>query len=199
MRKKWIILSVILLTVIAACWLVGRKLYPDGPAWRQTSEAQQTISDQSQPQTENVQQETALADVSILKRSVAFENAGTTGDNPWGLTAGVVNADGYCIFLTPQTGAAVSLFADEEKPVFELEIHPQMVSASDGVGVTVLLLDDEGRTLLEKEELIQGDTVSFAPDWSAYTDCRKIVFRCNSGTQGNSDADWLLIRESSEL
>lgn len=179
MSRKKIILAAAVVIAIAVCWGIGKKLYPEGAAWRQATETESQ----------------APADLTILKRSIAIEGAEATEDNPWGLTAGVVNAEGYCIFLTPGTGATITLGADEEPPALELLLHPQVASTSDGAGVVIQILDADGQVLLEREETVGAESIGFAPDWAAYPTGRVIAFRCNDGGQGNSDADWLLIRE----
>lgn len=194
-RRKAVLIAVLLIAAILGSWYVGRKLHPEGLLGRYA------VQERGTAEAAGVSAEIEGKDVrkgsteKQEKSFFSFENSAPTGDNPWGFTAGVIEMEneGDCLFLTPGTGVKVDL--EEVEYTFDCSLHPAVAEGSDGVSVKAELLDIDGNSLFVQEEMIHGaDIVPIKVDREKWPDARTIHMICGNGENGNSDADWLVIK-----
>lgn len=127
--------------------------------------------------------------------AVSFENTHSTDDNPWGVTAGYINDNTQSLFfLTPNTRAAIEV--DKAGVLtFETKIHPAVASVSDGAGLLIWLLDDEGNILGSKEVLVSTSQIGSQIYELYITDGTvQVLFSCNNGVNNDDSGDWVVIQ-----
>lgn len=119
-----------------------------------------------------------------------------TDDNPWGITAGLINIDtvGECILLTP--GTWVEIKARDIS--FSYELFSQVRDASDGALLEILYEDYEGELVYsdvkEVSTLSDSYNFEFVANTTDVNNVNLIRFKCESGKNNNEDADWVIIR-----
>ena len=138
----------------------------------------------------------ALEQNRVSLSSAVFDGASKAQDNPWGMLAGVIDFEGEeVLFLTPDTSAQLSL-EDETPIVIQYRIHPWVSEGSDGAGLLVWLMDEQGNILSQTEVLAdaQGAWQYLRLNLEDTPDVAAIKLLCNNGGNGNNDADWLIVR-----
>ena len=129
--------------------------------------------------------------------SVNIEHYQPTEDNPWGINAGIVDTvtDGFCLFLTPDTAASFQNL-QEYSLILEMKIHPWVADMSDGAEITLIQMDKDHVVLKQNSFLItSADTVKVNLAELLDADCESVLLMCGNGLNGNSDADWVIIKK----
>ena len=179
MSKKW---KIVLLCMI---WLIGCRYIG------QYSKAQKTTT-KSIESTETAPTEQAETSFDFICGEI--KNSKDTGDNPWGKTAGIIDMDdvGKVVFLTPETEYDLDV-SDLEKLNFSYQIHPWVKEASNGAGIKIELLNENG-DIINKQEI----AVNAADDWkNVDIDCKdavKINISCVEGEDNDASGDWVVLR-----
>lgn len=129
---------------------------------------------------------------------VAFDGVQETQDTPWGINAGVIDAesDGQCALLLPGTMANVSI-GDLSFSRLDLmfRIYPEVAANSDGARVHICVYDETENIL--KDQILDLDNSS---DWTmaliyadACPNAAHINISCESAS-GGEDCDWVTVR-----
>lgn len=190
--KKYVMLSVSLIVFLVICWGIGRAWHrvdlTDSPDTTPTSES--VTADNRDEQTDD------NADAILLKSAI-FENAVEISDNPWGVTAGVIETDeeGKCIFLTPNTAVSFSDIGLDEV-AFAYRIHPWVQADSDGAGLDVMLYRKDGEELFREEIAVEADNawMEYELDLRDYADIGELRVSCNNGGHNDDVCDWVVIK-----
>lgn len=130
-----------------------------------------------------------------LPFSCAFEGVSKTEDNPWGVTAGVIQMEetGEAIFLTPRTNCLIQPVEDQELRL-EVGLHPSVRDVSDGANLII-------STIGETDEIIEEMYIAVPPtaQWMQYTIhvaekavCIKLL--CENGDNNDDSGDWVIVR-----
>ena len=175
---------------LLACWWIGRVLHP-GNAESTVHEAE-SVEGTGEHSTDAWHWD---------GNNISFENSKDTNDNPWGYTAGMIDTDddGKCIFMTPSTAVILDGISKEifEKGLsLQFQIHPWVADGSDGAGVSVLFVSDEGK-IIEHEEVVvdnKGGWQKHVFKLSVDEEVSKIKLICNSGNGQDEAADWVIIK-----
>ena len=194
--KRGIIVAIILF----ACWVIGKATHP-----QQEADTSGKL-EQVQPEITNEITESGM-DESQGKFggwNLTFENVNTVSDNPWGITAGMIQeeSEGECIFLTPNTSVVIDgldLEMIKTGVSMDFEIHPWVSENSDGAGIIVWYMNDAGKIIAQDEWAISNQEA-----WQEYIlhcdseDVTKVKLLCNNGENDDDSADWVLICEKRE-
>jgi len=129
---------------------------------------------------------------------LSFENISETADNPWGITSGLIDVDdvGKCILLTPNTSFTIKDLTSESLISLEAEIHPWVADSSDGAGIDVWIMDENGEILKkDKISIVSGATwASIQYSIGDVADATQIKFLCNNGNADDDSCDWVILR-----
>ncbi len=129
---------------------------------------------------------------------VFFEESGPADDNPWGVTAGIIDSggDGECILLTPGTAVDLMDMDLSVKFLFRMKIHPLTWEISDGVCLDISLLDKEDEILYQDTVLLESEEnwSEYAADLSSYKEeAARIRVACRNAEEDHADGDWLIL------
>ena len=194
--KKYMTLLIAVAVSLSCCWFIGQKIHQDKPEPEVQTSSHEEIIQQSEIQElselETVQKVAVLADI------VDFDGANETSDNPWNVTAGMIDVEneGECIFLTPNTSAKIELTNQDKEVSFQYQIHPWMKETSSGAGIVIWILDQQD-TILCTEELeidAESDWTEYKLDLTDYSDACDIKILCNNGDDDNDSGDWVIIK-----
>lgn len=132
---------------------------------------------------------------------ITFEGAHPVDDNPWKFNAGIIKDLGDSLLLTPNTSVILLKYPPDQTIQLKCQIFPQVADISDGGGVIIQILDASDNVIDQKECFIPPDK-----EWhdieipvKDFPNADKIKLLCNNGTNNNSDADWLIFRQSTQL
>lgn len=141
---------------------------------------------------------TSDAVVPSIWDTAIFEGAVETTDNPFGLTAGIIEMDdiGACAMLTPNTSVMIADLGDQETVTLSAEVHPWVSDASDGVGLKIWILDSEENLLNESRIFVPADNnwLDCTVDLTEYPDAAAIKLLCDNGDHNDDAGDWLVLR-----
>ncbi len=192
---------------LLACWGIGRWLHPkanpvQGLALTQAPAPTATEAVPEPPAAEAPSASEASAPAPQperqAERAISFENAKETADNPWGVTAGMIetDSDGRCLFLTPNTAAGFGDLTEEERKKgiqLACEIHPWVATLSDGAGILVWYLN--GDDILREETWAVSSTDAWQSHALTFPEgCTAVKFLCNNGGRDNDAADWVIMK-----
>lgn len=143
----------------------------------------------------------ALADAEMLDwqgKRIAFENAAATGDNPWGFTAGLIDADdgSQHLFLTPNTAVTIYDLLGDDQLALQFRVHPWVAEYSDGAGVLVWFQDDEERIVEEDSVSVDNSDnwTEYLVDLSMLAEVTRVKLLCNNGVNDDDSGDWVVVR-----
>ena len=129
---------------------------------------------------------------------LSFENSSETTDNPWGITSGLIDVDdvGNCILLTPNTSFTIKDLTSESVISLEAEIHPWVAESSDGVGIDVWIMDENGEILKTDEISIDSGATWSSVKYSIgdVANATQIRFLCNNGKADDDSCDWVIFK-----
>lgn len=132
-----------------------------------------------------------------LINTAVFEGNVETSDNPWNITAGIIEMEdeGEVIFLTPNTSVLFSNVDELDFVNFSYMIHPWVKSESDGAGIILSLVGRENEVLYQEEIEINGadSWKELELDISGYEDITEIRLDCNNGKNDNDSCDWVVL------
>lgn len=194
--KKYMTLLMAVVVSLSCCWFIGQKIHQGKPKADVQSSSNEEIIQQSEIQEtrelETIHEKDALADI------VDFDGANETSDNPWNVTAGMIDVEneGECIFLTPNTSAKIELTNQDKEVSFQYQIHPWMKETSSGAGIVIWVLDHQD-TILCTEELeinAKNGWTEYKLDLEDYSDASNIKILCNNGDDDNDSGDWVIIK-----
>lgn len=191
--KKCIIISVLLIFFLVMCWEIGR-------IWHRGDSTDGTDAASSSKELASSESSGGQADGNadaILLESAVFENVVEISDNPWGVTAGVIETEeeGKCIFLTPNTAVSFTDISLDEI-AFAYRIHPWVQADSDGAGLDVMLYSQDGEELFRDEIAVDADNawVEYELDLRDYADIGELRVSCNNGGHNDDVCDWVVIK-----
>lgn len=195
MRKVLIILG-LSMCFLLVCWGIGSITHPSKYADSdREQESQDSMAHFESQGYENV------GTWEWDGHNIEFENVKTTSENPWGFTAGMIDtdSDGKCVLLTPGTGVTLGGIAKDSYSdglMLQLMIHPWVASGSDGAGVSVLYVDDQGQIIKREEWEIsnEDDWQRYVLDFSLVENVTRIKLLCGSGKNNDENADWVIIK-----
>ncbi len=191
--KKNIIVFVILTISFMACWGIGQKLQGEDSVHMETGLPTNEEDAESSPQ---VSCESADFEQDWFAGAI-FENASETSDNPWGITAGMIETEeGKCIFLTPNTAVCFANLDKIKGLEFSYRIHPWVQADSDGAGIDVTLFDREEKILYQEMIRVDADTswTEYGLNLSEYPLADTVRLSCNSGENDEASCDWVILR-----
>ncbi len=179
------------IVLLCAVWLIGCRYIG------QYRKAQKTVEN-SIRSTES----TDIASTEQIETAFNFvggeiKNSKDTSDNPWGKTAGIIDMDdvGKVVFLTPETEYDLDV-SDLENLIFSYQIHPWVKEASNGAGIKIELLNENGDIINEQEIAVNS-----SDDWKKVDieckDAEKINISCVAGKDNDASGDWVVL--SNEL
>ncbi len=89
--------------------------------------------------------------------------------------------------------------AGEEKVSFEYQLHPWVKESSDGAGLLIKLLDENGDVLFEDSLQVSMDAswTNYEVSLEEYSGAVSVGIYCNNGENGDDSADWVILRASS--
>lgn len=191
--KKYIMISASLIIFLVICWGIGR-------VWHRGDSTDGTDAASNSKELASSESSGGQIDGNadaILLESAIFENAVEISDNPWGVTAGVIETEeeGKCIFLTPNTAVSFSDIGLDEI-AFAYRIHPWVQADSDGAGLAVMLYNKDGEELFRDEIAVDADNawVEYELDLRDYADIGELRFSCNNGGHNDDVCDWVVIK-----
>lgn len=129
--------------------------------------------------------------------NVSYGNFKLTTDNPWNTSVGLVDFDDDTVlFLSPGTSARIETNG-YEKLSLTFGLHPLFSKDSDGIGVNIVLMNDQEDYLNRISfVLCDDDSYEFIFDNTWVPECRKVYIDCNGGEKDNTDSDWLIIKKN---
>lgn len=139
--------------------------------------------------------ESIFVNRSVEVISVSFDDVSIAGDNPWGVTAGFVNENNQTLFfLTPNTRANLDVDCSGILEL-ELQIHPAVATVSDGAGLLIWQVDEDG-------EILKSDTVWVSPnqtdnqriDLQVVDGTSRVSLLCNNGRNNDDAGDWVVVQ-----
>lgn len=171
--KKNITILIAVITLLTACWGIEQALHK-----------------------ENSQEVEEVAATGLIN-TVVFEGNVETFDNPWNITAGIIEMEdeGETIFLTPNTSVLFQDIDGLDVVNFSYMIHPWVKDESDGAGIILSLVGSEDDILFqEKIEINAVDNwKEFKIDISRYEDITAIKLDCNNGKNDDASCDWVVL------
>lgn len=135
--------------------------------------------------------------------NLSFDNCVETTDNPWGTTAGLIDVDdiGKCILLTPNTSFTIKDLTSDSLVSLEAEIHPWVAESSDGAGINVWIMDENGEILKTDEISIDSGRGWCSIQYSIgeIENATQIKFLCNNGKADDDSCDWVIIQAKKSI
>lgn len=133
--------------------------------------------------------------------TITVEGSNNTEDNPWGYTAGVIEGDdiGNCVLLTPNTSFTIKELDKYEVISLQAKLHPWVADSSDGVGIDMWVMNDNG-DILEQDsiEITSEDSwVDIQYSVNDIENASQIKFLCNNGRNNDDSCDWVIFKVAS--
>jgi len=180
---------------------VRKNIRADQKLETEISEVNEAVSDSSADNSLSIDGTNSYDSVDANEWSsynITFENSNKTTDTPWGYTAGIVEVDdiGKCAFLTPNTSFTLSDLDANSKISLQAKLHPWIAEQSDGAGVIVWIMDENGDIInVDKIDINNGDSwVNIQYSIGEYENASQIKFLCNNGKNDDDVCDWVIFR-----
>ena len=193
-----IILAAVVVS-LSVCWGIGQALHKEEAG---DSVENQNIEDNQMEAVTNVDVETADSEnsekLASFADSIVFEGDKETSDNPWNITAGIIDVDDEkeCIFLTPNTAANITGLESVNELEISYMLHPWVKEDSDGAGIIVSVFDKDNILLHEDNITVDADD-----DWKNYRldkeQCKNanaFKLSCNNGGNNDDKCDWVIVK-----
>ena len=126
---------------------------------------------------------------------IQFEGNEATQDNPWGITAGIIDTpeDGRCMLLTPGTGVTIGDFRGEELEL-DIHIHPWVSETSDGAALGVTYLDARGKAVSQGTLSVESDQrLEYVVDMKLHPKAASVRLEQIDWDNHGVDNDWIII------
>lgn len=194
--KKYMTILIAAVISLSCCWFIGQKLHQEKPEAEIQSD--NSAEDIQQSEVQELSEPETVQKVATLVDIVDFDGANETSDNPWNVTAGIIDVEneGECIFLTPNTSAKIELTNQDKEVSFQYQIHPWMKETSSGAGIVIWVLDHQDTILCTEEFEIdeKNGWTEYKLDLEDYSDVSNVKILCNNGADDNDSGDWVIIK-----
>ena len=200
-KYKWLFIGIVWLS---ACYIIGQNINGDktenddnnDQPMASVPHAKISDYDSEGKRLDNNQGYVTNATDELGSFKVSFDGQKNVDDNPWGYNAGIIDVEriGECALLTPNTSLVLYETSNYSQIEFYGSIHPWVESLSDGVGLIVQYLDENGNLIEEitYDGIITNETnINISNDIGA--DIIKIL--CSNGINNDDNGDWMIIWE----